>query len=75
MATVGRGVGGWVGLQPWDSIHAARPPQSPCFPPRGEVTWDCMKTQLGEAVLWTWLRLQDITVAVLDWALAAISQQ
>lgn len=42
---------------------------------RGEVTWDCMKTQLGEAALWTWLRLQDITVAILDWALAAISQQ
>uniref|UniRef100_A0A2K5SHF4 Transmembrane protein 214 n=1 Tax=Cebus imitator TaxID=2715852 RepID=A0A2K5SHF4_CEBIM len=42
---------------------------------RGEVTWDCMKTQLSEAVHWTWLFLQDITVAFLDWALALISQQ
>ncbi|XP_030655875.1 transmembrane protein 214 isoform X1 [Nomascus leucogenys] len=42
---------------------------------RGEVTWDCMKTQLSEAVHWTWLCLQDITVAFLDWALALISQQ
>ncbi|XP_014637242.1 PREDICTED: transmembrane protein 214 isoform X2 [Ceratotherium simum simum] len=42
---------------------------------RGEVTWDCMKTQLSEAARWTWLRLQDITVAFLDWALAVISQQ
>ncbi|KAL0620790.1 Transmembrane protein 214, partial [Plecturocebus cupreus] len=42
---------------------------------RGEVTWDCMKTQLSEAVHWTWLSLQDITVAFLDWALALISQQ
>lgn len=41
---------------------------------RGEVTWDCMKTQLSEAVHWTWLCLQDITVAFLDWALALISQ-
>lgn len=46
-----------------------------CFPPRGEVTWDCVKTQLSEAALWVWLRLQDITVAFLDWALAMISQQ
>ncbi|KAF5913021.1 hypothetical protein HPG69_008972 [Diceros bicornis minor] len=42
---------------------------------RGEVTWDCMKTQLSEAARWTWLRLQDITVAFLDWALTMISQQ
>uniref|UniRef100_G1T8A6 Transmembrane protein 214 n=1 Tax=Oryctolagus cuniculus TaxID=9986 RepID=G1T8A6_RABIT len=42
---------------------------------RGEVTWDCVKTQLGEAARWTWLCLQDITVAFLDWALAMISQQ
>uniref|UniRef100_A0AAA9SBE0 Transmembrane protein 214 n=2 Tax=Bos TaxID=9903 RepID=A0AAA9SBE0_BOVIN len=42
---------------------------------RGEVTWDCMKTQLSEAAHWTWLRLQDTTVAFLDWALAMISQQ
>ncbi|KAM6179704.1 transmembrane protein 214 [Erethizon dorsatum] len=42
---------------------------------RGEVTWDCMKTQLGEAARWTWLSLQDITVAFLDWALTMISQQ
>uniref|UniRef100_A0A2K5IGE4 Transmembrane protein 214 n=1 Tax=Colobus angolensis palliatus TaxID=336983 RepID=A0A2K5IGE4_COLAP len=42
---------------------------------RGEVTWDCMKTQLSEAVHWIWLCLQDITVAFLDWALALISQQ
>uniref|UniRef100_A0A2K6SDX5 Transmembrane protein 214 n=1 Tax=Saimiri boliviensis boliviensis TaxID=39432 RepID=A0A2K6SDX5_SAIBB len=42
---------------------------------RGEVTWDCMKTQLSEAVHWTWLFIQDITVAFLDWALALISQQ
>ncbi|XP_057598816.1 transmembrane protein 214 isoform X2 [Hippopotamus amphibius kiboko] len=42
---------------------------------RGEVTWDCVKTQLGEAVHWTWLCLQDTTVAFLDWALAMISQQ
>lgn len=46
-----------------------------CFPPRGEVTWDCVKTQLSEATHWTWLCLQDITVAFLDWALAMISQQ
>ncbi|XP_004377656.1 transmembrane protein 214 [Trichechus manatus latirostris] len=42
---------------------------------RGEVTWDCMKTQLSEAAQWTWTYLQDITVAFLDWALAMISQQ
>ncbi|PNJ58820.1 TMEM214 isoform 4 [Pongo abelii] len=42
---------------------------------RGEVTWDCMKTQLSEAVHWTWLYLQDITVAFLDWALALTPQQ
>ncbi|CAH6786902.1 Tmem214 [Phodopus roborovskii] len=42
---------------------------------RGEVTWDCMKTQFGEAARWTWLCLQDVTVAFLDWALAMISQQ
>ncbi|KAB1266884.1 Transmembrane protein 214 [Camelus dromedarius] len=42
---------------------------------RGEVTWDCLKTQLSEAVHWTWLCLQDITVAFLDWALTMISQQ
>ncbi|XP_039743530.1 transmembrane protein 214 isoform X1 [Pteropus medius] len=42
---------------------------------RGEVTWDCVKTQLSEAAHWTWLCLQDITVAFLDWALAMISQQ
>nr|KAF6430425.1 transmembrane protein 214 [Molossus molossus] len=42
---------------------------------RGEVTWDCVKTQLSEAARWTWLCLQDITVAFLDWALAMISQQ
>lgn len=42
---------------------------------RGEVTWNCMKTQFSEAAHWTWLCLQDITVAFLDWALAMISQQ
>ncbi|XP_004839215.1 transmembrane protein 214 isoform X2 [Heterocephalus glaber] len=42
---------------------------------RGEVTWDCMKIQLSEAAHWTWLCLQDITVAFLDWALTMISQQ
>nr|KAF6449188.1 transmembrane protein 214 [Rousettus aegyptiacus] len=42
---------------------------------RGEVTWDCVKTQLSEAAHWTWLCLQDVTVAFLDWALAMISQQ
>uniref|UniRef100_A0A8C0W5Y1 Transmembrane protein 214 n=1 Tax=Castor canadensis TaxID=51338 RepID=A0A8C0W5Y1_CASCN len=42
---------------------------------RGEVTWDCVKTQLCEAAHRTWLCLQDITVAFLDWALATISQQ
>uniref|UniRef100_A0A8I3N157 Transmembrane protein 214 n=2 Tax=Canis lupus familiaris TaxID=9615 RepID=A0A8I3N157_CANLF len=42
---------------------------------RGEVTWDCVKTQLSEAARWVWLCLQDITVAFLDWALAMISQQ
>uniref|UniRef100_A0A8D2KFH5 Transmembrane protein 214 n=1 Tax=Urocitellus parryii TaxID=9999 RepID=A0A8D2KFH5_UROPR len=42
---------------------------------RGEVTWDCLRTQLNEAVHWTWLCLQDITVAFLDWGLAMISQQ
>ncbi|XP_024408322.2 transmembrane protein 214 [Desmodus rotundus] len=42
---------------------------------RGEATWDCVKTQLSEAARWTWLCLQDITVAFLDWALATISQQ
>uniref|UniRef100_A0A8C2N6R2 Transmembrane protein 214 n=1 Tax=Cricetulus griseus TaxID=10029 RepID=A0A8C2N6R2_CRIGR len=42
---------------------------------RGEVTWDCIKTQFGEAARWTWLCLQDVTVAFLDWALAMISQQ
>ncbi|XP_036290870.1 transmembrane protein 214 isoform X1 [Pipistrellus kuhlii] len=42
---------------------------------RGPVTWDCVKTQLSEAAHWTWLCLQDITVAFLDWALAMISQQ
>uniref|UniRef100_G1L5B7 Transmembrane protein 214 n=1 Tax=Ailuropoda melanoleuca TaxID=9646 RepID=G1L5B7_AILME len=42
---------------------------------RGDVTWDCVKTQLSEAAVWVWLRLQDITVAFLDWALAMISQQ
>ncbi|XP_022376202.1 transmembrane protein 214 isoform X4 [Enhydra lutris kenyoni] len=42
---------------------------------RGEVTWNCVKTQLSEAALWVWLRLQDITMAFLDWALAMISQQ
>ncbi|ELV13749.1 Transmembrane protein 214 [Tupaia chinensis] len=42
---------------------------------RGEVTWDCVKTQLSEATHRTWLCLQDVTVAFLDWALAMISQQ
>uniref|UniRef100_A0ABI7XFV7 Transmembrane protein 214 n=1 Tax=Felis catus TaxID=9685 RepID=A0ABI7XFV7_FELCA len=42
---------------------------------RGEVTWDCVRTQLSAAARWTWLCLQDITVAFLDWALAMISQQ
>ncbi|KAM5292382.1 transmembrane protein 214 isoform 3-T3 [Ctenodactylus gundi] len=42
---------------------------------RGEVTWNCIKTQLSEAAQWTWLCLQDSTVAFLDWALAMISQQ
>ncbi|XP_069350134.1 transmembrane protein 214 isoform X2 [Eulemur rufifrons] len=42
---------------------------------RGEVTWDCVKTQFSKATHWTWLCLQDITVAFLDWALAMISQQ
>ncbi|XP_023442610.1 transmembrane protein 214 isoform X2 [Dasypus novemcinctus] len=42
---------------------------------RGEVTWDCVKTQLSEAAHWTWLYLQDITVAFLDWALTMLSQQ
>uniref|UniRef100_A0A8D1GKN3 Transmembrane protein 214 n=1 Tax=Sus scrofa TaxID=9823 RepID=A0A8D1GKN3_PIG len=42
---------------------------------RGEVTWDCVKTQLSKAAHWTWLCLQDVTVAFLDWALAMISQQ
>uniref|UniRef100_A0A8C8YP52 Transmembrane protein 214 n=1 Tax=Prolemur simus TaxID=1328070 RepID=A0A8C8YP52_PROSS len=42
---------------------------------RGEVTWDCVKTQFSKAAHWTWLCLQDITVAFLDWALAMISQQ
>ncbi|XP_053444538.1 transmembrane protein 214 isoform X1 [Nycticebus coucang] len=42
---------------------------------RGEVTWDCVKTQLSRAACWTWLCLQDITVAFLDWALTMISQQ
>ncbi|XP_055982007.1 transmembrane protein 214 [Sorex fumeus] len=42
---------------------------------RGEVTWACLRTQLSEAVLWAWLRLQDITVTLLDWALASMSQQ
>uniref|UniRef100_A0A452VAD6 Transmembrane protein 214 n=1 Tax=Ursus maritimus TaxID=29073 RepID=A0A452VAD6_URSMA len=42
---------------------------------RGDVTWDCVKTQLSEAAVWVWLRLQDITMAFLDWALAMISQQ
>ncbi|XP_012869247.1 PREDICTED: transmembrane protein 214 isoform X1 [Dipodomys ordii] len=42
---------------------------------RGEVTWDCVKTQVGEAARWTWLFLQDITGAFLDWALTVISQQ
>ncbi|XP_037384258.1 transmembrane protein 214 [Talpa occidentalis] len=41
----------------------------------GEVTWDCVKTQFGEAARWTWLRLQDATVAFLDWAISLISQQ
>ncbi|XP_075811300.1 transmembrane protein 214 [Microtus pennsylvanicus] len=42
---------------------------------RGKVTWDCIKTQFSEAARWTWLCLQDVTVAFLDWALAMISQQ
>ncbi|XP_006835272.1 PREDICTED: transmembrane protein 214 isoform X2 [Chrysochloris asiatica] len=42
---------------------------------RGEVTWDCVKTQVSEAVQWTWVCLQDVTVAFLDWALTMISQQ
>ncbi|XP_062934383.1 transmembrane protein 214 isoform X2 [Cynocephalus volans] len=42
---------------------------------RGEVTWDCVKTQLSEAAHWTWLCLRDITVAFLDWAFTMISQQ
>nr|XP_045006104.1 transmembrane protein 214 isoform X2 [Jaculus jaculus] len=42
---------------------------------RGEVTWNCMKTQFIEAAHWTWLCLQDITVAFLDWAFTMISQQ
>ncbi|XP_003472945.1 transmembrane protein 214 [Cavia porcellus] len=42
---------------------------------RGEVTWDCVKTQLSETAHWTWLCLQDITVAFLDWVLTMISQQ
>ncbi|KAF3826429.1 hypothetical protein GH733_008954 [Mirounga leonina] len=41
---------------------------------RGEVTWDCVRTQLGEAARGAWLRLQDVTMAFLDWALATISQ-
>ncbi|XP_034370205.1 transmembrane protein 214 isoform X2 [Arvicanthis niloticus] len=42
---------------------------------RGEVTWDCIKTQFSKAAQWTWLCLQDVTVAFLDWALTMISQQ
>uniref|UniRef100_A0A673U5Q5 Transmembrane protein 214 n=1 Tax=Suricata suricatta TaxID=37032 RepID=A0A673U5Q5_SURSU len=42
---------------------------------RGEVTWDCVKTQLGEAAHWLWVGLQDISVALLDWVLAVISRQ
>lgn len=42
---------------------------------RGEVTWACIKTQFSEAARWTWLCLQDVTVAFLDWVLAMISQQ
>ncbi|XP_047379246.1 transmembrane protein 214 isoform X1 [Sciurus carolinensis] len=42
---------------------------------RGELTWNCLKTQLNEAAHWIWLCLQDITVAFLDWGLAMISQQ
>lgn len=42
---------------------------------RGEVTWDCTKTQFSTAAHWTWLCLQDVTVAFLDWALTMISQQ
>ncbi|XP_007937060.1 transmembrane protein 214 [Orycteropus afer afer] len=42
---------------------------------RGDITWDCVKTQLSEAAHWTWICIQDITVAFLDWALAMISQQ
>lgn len=42
---------------------------------RGEVTWDCIKTQFSTAAHWTWLCLQDVTVAFLDWALTMISQQ
>lgn len=42
---------------------------------RGEVTWDCVKTQLGEAALWIWLCLQDMTGACLDRVLAMIPQQ
>ncbi|XP_006880665.1 PREDICTED: transmembrane protein 214 isoform X2 [Elephantulus edwardii] len=42
---------------------------------RGEVTWQCLKTQLNEAAHWTWTYLQDSMVAFLDWALALISQQ
>uniref|UniRef100_A0A4X2M110 Transmembrane protein 214 n=1 Tax=Vombatus ursinus TaxID=29139 RepID=A0A4X2M110_VOMUR len=42
---------------------------------RGDVTWDCIKTQLSKFAHWTWLCLQDITIALVDWALAMISQQ
>ncbi|KAG8522455.1 Transmembrane protein 214 [Galemys pyrenaicus] len=42
---------------------------------RGEITWDCVKTQLGKAACWTWLCLQDTVVAFLDWALSMISQE
>lgn len=54
---------------------ASQLPHMFCFPCRGDVTWDCVKTQLSEAAVWVWLRLQDITMAFLDWALAMISQQ
>lgn len=66
-------------LQPCDltqlHITAFQPPQMFCFPPRGGVTWDCVKTQLSEAAHQTWLCLQETTVAFLNWAFAMIPQQ
>ncbi|XP_044519679.1 transmembrane protein 214 isoform X1 [Gracilinanus agilis] len=42
---------------------------------RGDVTWDCIKTQLSEFAHWIWLCLEDTTFALVDWALTMISQQ